>query len=140
MEMNASLPSTFDQFMAVLDEGPRALPHTAAIIAVATPVLLLLLSITIMLCRGVPYACCGLAYFGRLPKDPVGLDPESGAGEHQDEAVEDDNDSVDEEEEAQADQAQAADDEMEDVDLDSGKTRERLTQRLAAVLENGEME
>ena len=116
------------------------MPRTAAILAVATPVFLLILSIVIMLCRGVPYACCGLAYFGRLLKEPAGLDPEGGAGEHQDEAVEDDNDSDEEEEEAQADQAQAADDEMEDVELDHGKTREKLTQRLAAVLENGGME
>jgi hypothetical protein len=92
---NQSSATFFDSVLDALDSGPWDFdPHTAATIAIATPIALVLSCLLAMVCRGVPAPLCGgrCTYFSR--RVPNGTNPDHAIEEYQDELA--DVDSVDE--------------------------------------------
>lgn len=92
-----ALGKLVDDFVRVLDEGPVAFdPRVAMTLAIATPLVLLVMCLMCLVCRGVPYTMCGgyCTYWKRMPKEDTGLTPDGAIGEHQDELCE--TDSMDE--------------------------------------------
>jgi hypothetical protein len=138
-----------DDLVEVLNEGPVAFdPRVAMTLAIATPLAVLSLCVVCMVCRGVPYVMCGgkCSYWRRMPKEPIGLEPDGAIGEYQDEHC--DVDSVDEDTQASRDMP---DDELEDEDPErlrevglanaNGCNGQReCCNTIAAVLESGGLE
>lgn len=130
-----------DDLVAVLDEGPVAFdPNVAMTLAIATPLALLAMCVMCLVCRGVPYVMCGgkCTYWRRMPKEPIGLEPDSGIGEHQDEHC--DVDSVDEE--PRTKQQYLDEDDMQDIELaeheiPNGVGQRECCSKMAEVLEAG---
>ena len=141
-----ALGKLVDDLVAVLDEGPVSFdPKVAMTLAIATPLVLLAMCLMCLVCRGVPYVCCGgrCTYWRRMPKDPKGLEPDGAIGEHQDEHCE--TDSVDEEarvEQPLPDAEEDDDEDLQDITPDSGAMngQRECCATMASVLQAGAME
>jgi hypothetical protein len=144
MQNKTALERLVDDVVAVLDEGPAGFdPQVAMTLAIATPVVLLVMCVMCFVCRGVPYVCCDgkCTYWKRMPKEPNGLEPDGALGEHQDEHC--DVDSADEESRADQPQVMGDDASLENVELgknDGGGGQRECCAAMAAVLESGSMD
>jgi hypothetical protein len=136
-----------NDLVEVLNEGPVQFdPKVAMGLAIATPVVALVMCFCFMLCRGVPHPCCHgrFSYWKRMPKEPNGLAPDMAIGEHQDEHAE--VDSCDEESHSDQPMPEYEDDgdAMRDVELSSapsaGHGQRECCSKMAAVLEAGGLE
>lgn len=117
--------------LKVLDDGPvKYDPHSAMVIAVATPLALLALVLFVMLCRGVPVTYCNgrCTYWRRMPRLPRGTEPDQAIGEHQDE-----NCDVDSEDE----QPREPDPDLHEADIIDDKAHAACCSKMAHAVENG---
>lgn len=92
----SNLKSLLHTMVDALDDGPwKWDPQLTVMIAVATPLVLLAMCCTVMVCRGVPCTPCnGRCTYFKRQAIPIGCEPDQAIGEHQDELA--DTDSIDE--------------------------------------------
>ena len=133
----SSLKSLMHTMVDALDNGPWEWdPQLTVMIAVATPLVLLAMCCTVMVCRGVPCTPCGgrCTYF-KSTQVSVGCEPDQAIGEHQDEIC--DTDSIDEPVRVDVDPPLEEEDEIESS---ASEAQRECCNVVAAVLDAGNLE
>ncbi len=134
--------------MDAIDNGPWAYdPKIAVVLAISTPLVILCLCCTVMVCRGVPYTPCGgvCTWCKAKPtvcevplSEIVGMHPDQAIGEHQDENC--DVDSIDEPERLPDNEPALDEEAAADSDSDHGdRVHRECCSKMAAALESGEL-
>ena len=119
-QQNNTMTRVLDLVVRVLDSDPTTNPQlasTMAMMAVATPVLAVVLCVVVMVCRGVPMT--NRCSYWRRMQNSSGMAPDQAIGEHQDENCE--LDSVDE--------PSRCDHSMDDVELEDRVAPQRHVPR-----------
>ena len=133
----SSFKSLLHTMVDALDDGPWEWdPQLTVMIAVATPLVLLVMCCTVMVCRGVPCTPCGgrCTYFKQAHM-PAGCEPDQAIGEHQDEIC--DTDSIDEPMRVDVEAPLEEEDEVESL---ATEAQRECCNVVAAVLDAGDLE